>query len=257
MLQSVSEDLLEAFREACAQEHVFGARCVTALEVYGVGSKRARFWIDKKDGRPAQALYLGEGVLTVVSNQDADAAALAALVRETGAREIHTTLELCESLHVLLGGWKESSWFMAYEGEGVEGDFAGLEPASDLWEIFDLLRKSHPHYREHLEFGSWSADSSMRMEKNLSEVYHLKLGGKIIGTGSITCMDDQVAVIGNVAVLPQYRGRGLGGHISGFLVNRILEKRLRPVLISGYDAVAALYRRVGFHETGRWGQLFL
>ena len=64
-------------------------------------------------------------------------------------------------------------------------------------------------------------------------------------------------VIAAVAVVPEYRHRGLGSRISRFLVKRILEKGKTPRLISGYDEVAELYRQVGFETCGRWGELYL
>ncbi|MEG1578258.1 MAG: hypothetical protein RR336_05800 [Oscillospiraceae bacterium] len=58
-------------------------------------------------------------------------------------------------------------------------------------------------------------------------------------------------------VRPEYRHRGLGAHMSTFLTNRILEKGKTPRLNSGYDAVAELYRQVGYVTCGRWGELYL
>ena len=60
-----------------------------------------------------------------------------------------------------------------------------------------------------------------------------------------------------MAVIPEFRHKGLGTRISRFLVKRILEKGKTPRLISGYDEVAELYRQVGFETYGRWGELYL
>ena len=64
-------------------------------------------------------------------------------------------------------------------------------------------------------------------------------------------------MIAAVAVVPEYRHRGLGTRITRFLVKRIQEKGKIPRLISGYDEVAELYRQVGFESCGRWGELYL
>lgn len=51
--------------------------------------------------------------------------------------------------------------------------------------------------------------------------------------------------------------RLLGGCISRFLTGRIQETGKTPRLISGYNDVAELYRRVGFETCGHWGELYL
>ena len=89
------------------------------------------------------------------------------------------------------------------------------------------------------------------------ELYQLTVDGQVVGTGSIVSEDDETGAIAAVAVVPEYRHRGLGSRISRFLVQRIREKGKTPRLISGYDEVAQLYRQVGFETCGRWGELYL
>ena len=89
------------------------------------------------------------------------------------------------------------------------------------------------------------------------ELYQLEAGGEVVGTGCIGSEDDECGVLAAVAVVPEFRHRGLGSRISRFLVKRILEKGKTPRLISGYDEVAELYRQVGFVPCGRWGELYL
>ena len=85
----------------------------------------------------------------------------------------------------------------------------------------------------------------------------LTVDGKVVGTGSIISQDETCGAIAAVAVIPEYRHRGLGSRISRFLVQRILELGKTPRLISGYDAVAELYMQIGFAPCGRWGELYL
>ena len=87
-------------------------------------------------------------------------------------------------------------------------------------------------------------------------VFHSFRDKKPIGTGMIVSEDERHAVLAAVAVIPDYRHRGIGTEITRYLVNRILEKGKIPCLISGYDAVAELYRQVGFQEEGRWGEWY-
>ena len=123
--------------------------------------------------------------------------------------------------------------------------------------MFGVLQRSHAYYRTHLTFETWSDDLRQKRDRGLMELYQLEVDGEVVGTGCIVSEDDECSVIAAVAVVPEYRHRGLGSRISRFLVKRILEKGKTPRLISGYDEVAELYRQVGFETCGRWGELYL
>ena len=123
--------------------------------------------------------------------------------------------------------------------------------------MFSVLQRSHEYYRTHLRFAPWAEDLGRRLDTGLAEVYQLELDGEVVATGSIASQDDECGVIAAVAVVPEYRLRGLGSRVSRFLVKRILELGKTPRLISGYDEVAELYRQVGFDACGRWGELYL
>ena len=145
---------------------------------------------------------------------------------------------------------------MVYRGDGVNDRFPDIGPGS-LEASFAVLQRSHEYYRTHLRFDAWSADLRQKLDRGLMELYQLEAGGEVVGTGCIGSEDDECGVLAAVAVVPEFRHRGLGSRISRFLVKRILEKGKTPQLISGYDEVAELYRQVGFVPCGRWGELYL
>ena len=257
MLRPVTAQNLAAFEAACAHERVFGSKCLSFYQAYRE-SGEARFWVDLgPDGSANSALFLLGGVLVVSSNNRTDPAELAGLVRGCGVCEVDTNWDQCAALQKLLGGRAESSFYMEYPGGPIGGDYAGVTGAFRLPEVYAILRRSHEYYRAHLEYEPWARDLSLRLSLGLCELYQLNVDGVPAGTGSIASEDGEVGVVAAVAVVPAFRGRGYGTLISRFLVDRILQKGKRPVLISGYDAVAELYRRVGFRETGRWGELYL
>ena len=160
------------------------------------------------------------------------------------------------ALQGLLGGTTDSSYYMVYQGAPVEEAFPDIVPGDPL-AVFSVLQRSHEYYRTHLRFEPWAEDLGRRLNTGLAEVYQLELDGEVVATGSIASQDDECGVIAAVAVVPEYRLRGLGSRVSRFLVKRILELGKTPRLISGYDAVAELYRQVGFDTCGRWGELYL
>ena len=247
-----SADQVPVFIRACGHEHVFGSRALTALRAYGLEDSRARFWTRGEDA----ALYLADDVLTVSARPGMDPGPIAELVRAEGVREVDTNRDQCAALQALLGGTTESSYYMVYRGGSLEGQFPDIGPGK-LMAVFSVLQRSHTYYQTHLRFETWAADLRQKLDRGLMELYQMDADGQTVGTGCIVSEDDECGVIAAVAVVPEYRHRGLGTRITRFLVKRIQEKGKTPRLISGYDEVAELYRQVGFESCGLWGELYL
>lgn len=256
LTQVIHTAQVPALVKACAHERVFGSRILTALRVYGIEDERVKFYVCEQDGEPAAALHLAQSVLTVSAAEGLAADPIAELIRRERVAETDCEEKLCLALQQQLGGVTEQSYYMVYCGEDAGGACDGMQPG-ELPKVFQVLQRSHEYYREHLDYAVWSADLRSRLSRGLSELYQLEVNGEIVGTGSIASEDDTCGVIAAVAVVPEYRGRGLGSDISRFLVRRIMEKGKIPRLISGYDAVAELYRKIGFEACGRWGELYL
>ena len=256
MLKKLTQKELPAFIHACTYERVFGSKALTALRAYGLESETGQFYLCGEPGEPAAALYLSDGVLVISSNGQADVEEIAALIRQKRVGETDTNWPQCAALQGILGGVTESSYYMVYAGDPQEHMDPDIRPGV-LPDMFRVLQQSHEYYRTHLKYEFWAADLERKLNRGLVELYQLELDGKVVGTGSIVSEDDACGVIGAVAVIPEYRQRGLGSRVSRFLVGRIQEKGKTPRLISGYDEVAELYRKIGFVPCGRWGELYL
>lgn len=256
MLKKLTQEEFPAFARACAYERVFGSKAMTALRAYGLESETNEFYLCSGPEGPAAALYLSGGVLVVSSNEQANVEEIAALIRRKQVGEVDTNWPQCAALRAILGGTTESSYYMVYAGGSQDHTDPDIRPGV-LPDMFRVLQQSHEYYRTHLKYEPWAADLERKLGRGLVELYQLELDGKAVGTGSIISEDGECGVIGAVAVIPEYRHRGLGSRISRFLVGRIQEKGKTPRLISGYDEVAELYRQIGFVSRGRWGELYL
>jgi predicted GNAT family N-acyltransferase len=67
-----------------------------------------------------------------------------------------------------------------------------------------------------------------------------------VGTGRL----EPTGKIGRVAVLPQYRGTGVGSLIMGHLVNHATESGFTKVYLHAQAAAAGFYERLGFRAEG-------
>jgi len=245
-LEKLTPERVPAFLQACAAEHVMGSRIAAALRADGPESGLFLF-------RPGLALLFADGVVTVAAGQEET---LAADELPEGAREVDGPEALCRALHDRLGGELESSYFMRYAG----GPLAAEDPAMTPGEaetVFAILQGSHEFYRTHLRYEPWRRALEARRALGLAEAWQLAVDGRPVGTGSLVSQDDECCVIGELAVLPPWRSRGLGSRMTRFLAGRALAQGKTPRLMAGYDEVAGMYEKLGFVPEGRWGELYL
>jgi len=256
MIIKVDSTNTARYKELCKAEHVFASRSFTALCAYGTEHSVHKFWILSEDGKDAAALHLNGQVLTIVKKNKIGTDDIIALTKAFEIHEIDSDWDLCEELHAILGGFTESSYYMCYNGGEITEEFPDIKPA-DLRDVYSVLQQSHEYYRTHLKYEPWANNLENCIKTGCTEVYQLERDGRVIGTGSIISQDDTHAAIAAVAVIPEYRLRGIGSYITNFLVKEIQKKGKTPCLISGYDEVAELYKKINFVTVGRWGELYI
>lgn len=255
MLIKVTPSNINEFKKACEQEHVFGSRALAALYAYGTDHDVHKFWLSVNDDKVC-AFHLNGSVLTVIKEGETGTEDVLEITKQYEIHEIDSDWDLCEKLHALLGGFTESSYYMTYSGGEIKDSFDDIHTA-DLHDVFSVLQQSHEYYRTHLKYEPWAGHLESCIETGLTKVFQLERDAKPIGTGSIISQDDTHAAIAAVAVIPEYRLKGIGSYITKFLVKEILAMGKQPCLISGYDEVAELYKKIGFVTAGRWGELYI
>ena len=255
MLIKVTPSNISEFKKACSQEHVFGSRALTALNAYGTEHDVHKFWLSV-DEEKVSAFHLNGSILTVIKSGETDMEDVLEITKQFEIHEIDCDWDLCEKLHTVLGGFTESSYYMTYNGEMPDESFDDIHTA-DLKDVYSILQQSHEYYRTHLKYDPWANHLESCIATGLTTVYQLERDGKPIGTGSVISQDDTHAAIAAVAVIPEYRLQGIGSYITKFLVKEILKKGKTPCLISGYDEVAELYKKIDFITVGRWGELYI
>ena len=257
MLHPLTIQQVSNFRHACSFEQVFGSKIQNALDTYGLDDPIHRFWLcTDESSSPCAALFLNVDVLIISNLEHTSPKDILTVLDAHPVHEIDCSWELCQKLHSLKGGYTDSSYYMVYQGPVIFDHFPNIAPAQ-LPEVFRVLQESHEYYRTHLQYDIWAADLTSRIAKGFTQVYQLEQDGKAVGTGSIFSQDDSCGVLAAIAVVPEYRHRGLGTYISRFLVSQIQKMNKTPRLISGYDEVAELYKKINFVPCGRWGELYL
>lgn len=99
----------------------------------------------------------------------------------------------------------------------------------------------------------WS-EESLRAEiedNNLSEVYVIEDNGVTVGYMSYMKIIDEIH-INNIAVHSDYRGRGFGRELVGYVVNSLRDSYSITLEVrDSNDAALNLYKSLGFEEMGK------
>lgn len=85
--------------------------------------------------------------------------------------------------------------------------------------------------------------------------FGLDVNGELGATGGAICYGSDLAWIGMVLTLPQYRGRGLARRLLDHLLSTLDQRRIRVMRLDATEMGRALYERLGFAPEGaveRW-----
>jgi RimJ/RimL family protein N-acetyltransferase len=79
--------------------------------------------------------------------------------------------------------------------------------------------------------------------------------GRVVSAALSSAEAEGVAMLGGVATLPDYRGKGLSALCVGALCKHLLERGFHTIALfylEDNDAAGRVYRKLGFQEAGQW-----
>lgn len=107
--------------------------------------------------------------------------------------------------------------------------------------------------------GLYAADVRNRKAQILSRIrsgegihMFIRKEGKIVSHGNTTAETGVSGMIGGIFTLPEYRGQGLAGKVISTLCNNLAKRGKSACLFYDNSDAGRIYRRLGFHDTGRW-----
>ena len=187
--------------------------------------------------------------------------AVAPALRRVGARALHVVSFFPEETASLLAELSSAgdllSWDVAmrWEGPRAPATRAGpdVEELTDGPELWEVVRET---------FGLFGIGDPTAVAQLLAierEVlgpggkrwFGVRDAGRVISVAALLVLDG-VAYVDNVATEPAWRGRGLAGAVTAYLVGVARAASLAPTFLLAEPAGPIdLYRRVGFREVGR------
>ncbi len=91
----------------------------------------------------------------------------------------------------------------------------------------------------------------LEFDRDDREALHMvvKDGEKVIGTARVLFLANSQAKLERIAILRQFRHRGLGRGIISFLDEKLKSREVEQVILHAQCSVAAFYKSCGFEES--------
>lgn len=233
MIRQVAEP--DRLFTASTVDGLYGRKIRALAKAYGGSYDFCRFY-ELDDGCAA---VFNSG-MTLCAGENADLRELADFIRLNEIQSAEMPPALGEKLR--LDGYNriERVLFDFMPGEFPQAMQVDENPPLDA--VFDVLRTS---FSLENMYGLWLTDTSHRIRHGVSKVFLYKNT-----TATLLHSMDGFAFVGQVATLPESRGKGQARALLCWLENRLSRQGIRAQLFAREERVS-FYRGIGFREAGR------
>ena len=232
------------FVKFCSRD-VFGTRIACLYNCYSTDYDFVRFWKQTDDnGNIISALSRIDGDATLTSTGE-NAEELYTFLKIVGFRTVQ-----CEKKIAELMGAESSHDGYVVEYKGGNNKIKEIQSDNIFRpkEIYDIIKKSKlVGVGDYLP---WLSDTTFRLNRGAAVVLSAQADGKTVACAMKLFSTDTAVLLGAVATLPEYRGRGMACS----LVTRLAEseKNKRVELLCKHDSIVEFYKSIGFEVKNEW-----
>lgn len=234
----------KAFAEFCRRD-VFGTRIACLYSCYSTDYDFVKFWKQTDgEGEIVSAISRVDGDVTLsTSGENLDE------VSEFLSIVVFRTVQ-CESSVVRKLKREAAISGFVVEYRKNENPIAEIFPDSGFHpkEVYDIIKGARLIGVG--EYLPWLSDITFRMNRNCAEVLTACDGEKAVACAMKLFITDSAVLLGGVATLPEYRGRGLAGSLVTRLAESESDKRVE--LLCKNDSIVEFYKSIGFYVKNEW-----
>ncbi|MCR4616378.1 MAG: GNAT family N-acetyltransferase [Clostridiales bacterium] len=244
MIKLVDDDKL--LYDFCAKDP-FGAHIAAYRKAYGDSVSEIMFWVQLIDGVPRGAISRVDGAVTVCADAGADHDELREFLDFMGFSSLKCELSVMCRLGYNQAKTGSVVRFIGrknYCNTALKCDFT-----DDYKTVFDILKKCGFDGLDN--YSLWIADISHRCRHNVTKIMLGCAEGKKVTCASALFVTDNIAFLGAVGTLPEYRGHGFACEIVGTLAD-IFKNEGKNVYLFCKDKLVPFYEKVGFIKDGSW-----
>ena len=212
----------------------------------------ADFWIQKQEeaGQPTAYLSKMDGVITLFVHENADFDELCMFIKMIGARCIMCHASCAEQLHITP---IRTGTIMKWNTHLIEQTNRTVSP--NLHQVYSVLQACSSKAFQVPEFEPFYLDMSHRIRHGGATAVGYEKEEKIIACAMTVAETERAAIIGAVAVLPEYQRQGIGTSVVQSLLYRCMVKYQKHIYVYCNSKENALfYRTIGFTDSGVWAE---
>lgn len=244
MIKSVEKG--DAFFLLFCDRDVFGTRIKAYFNCYSTDYDFVKFWVQLNDsGNVTAAISRVDGDMTITA-ENADYEELLQFVKIVGFNTIQCKRSVAEKLTSDETLW---GYVVRFENE-KENIEIGLKRNFDLKEIYAIIKA------ENLtgvgELLPWLSDTTFRVNRNTAQPLLAEVDGENAGCAMVLFRTDKAALLGAVATVPKFRGRGIARALVTRLANEELKSGRRTELLCKNDSIVDFYKSIGFKAVDEW-----
>lgn len=231
---------------ALCGDNPFGLRIISAYNSYGTSFPFCEFWLKSDENGASAAVMRLDGHITVCG-VSTDTDELAAFLQAVGGSDIFAPDVLALPAPFVR---RESGAVMRFEPHGISPCSAALDFSPRLEDVYRILLKSGQ--LEALgEHDAWYADASHRIRHGCARAAVLYENALPAACVMAVAESSSAALLGGVAVLPEYRGWGLGRRaVSAFC--KMLQNENKNICLCCESSLMGFYEPLGFVLNGGW-----
>lgn len=241
------DDILWQKYIASAIYNPFSTRIKSLYAAYGTYPKLCDFWYQTSDNKKITSTISKYGGKIIAYITDtSDLPELSDFIKA-----VYGSVLLCDNKYTLsincdkiTGSVMECSVLKKYDcTKRVISDVL-------LNEYYSLLNESMNYMPD---FESFYTDLNHKIRHNVNKIWGIT-DGKLLSACTAVAMDNSTAVLGGVAVLPEYRGMGYGSNLVYQAVSALLADKKYVYLYREQNKNKNFYSRLGFTDIGQWAE---
>lgn len=234
-----------AFLSFCDRD-VFGTRIKAYFNCYLTDYDFVKFWVQTDDdGNVTAAISRVDGDMTLTA-ENADFEELLQFVKIVGFTTIQCNRRVAEHFTK-----DETLWGYVVEfKEKTQTSEVSLKKNFELKEIYNIIKA------ENLtgvgDYLPWLSDTTFRVNRGTAKPLLCEIDGENAGCAMVLFSTDKASLLGAVATVPEFRGRGVARSLVVRLANEELAQGRRTELLCKSDSIVDFYKSIGFTVTDEW-----